>query len=350
MTQNEPKVLLTGGNGWLGRRVTEALLHGHRDFKIEPLRAEQVRGLVPPGEPTRPLLDLGAEVVSGDIRDPEALRSFLDDADDAVVIHLAGIIHPRRVRDFEAINVDGTAALLAASRAAGVRRLVVMSSNSPFGANRHEDETFTEDSDYNPYMGYGRSKWRMEMMLREAIEAGGKPDIVVARAPWFYGPGQPPRQTQFFSMIKEGRFPLMGAGTNRRSMGYVDSLALGILLCASKPEAAGRFYWLADERPYPMHEIIDTVRDVLRDDFGMKVKEKTISVPSVIADTARIADRALQGVGVYHQKIHVLSEMNLTIACDISRSRKELGFEPLVDLRQGMKHSISWCLENGHTI
>ena len=142
----------------------------------------------------------------------------------------------------------------------------------------------------------------------------------------------------------------MGKGLNRRSMGYVDSLALGLLLCSTVDAATGQTFWLADERPYPMVEIIDTVKAVLREDFAMTVKERNLHVPGVIADLARLVDYGLQAAGLYHQKLHVLSEMNLTIACDIGKAQRELGFRPLVELREGMRRSVEWCLENGQEI
>jgi len=58
-------------------------------------------------------------------------------------------------------------------------------------------------------------------------------------------------------------------------------------------------------------------------------------------------DGLLQSVGLYHQKFHVLSEMNMTIACDITRAKEELGYRPLVELREGMRRSIAWCLDQG---
>ena len=147
-------------------------------------------------------------------------------------------------------------------------------------------------------------------------------------------------------MIKAGWFPVVGDGRNRRSMSYVDSLAYGILLAAAVPQAAGRVYWLADERPYPMREIVDTAREVLRDDFGMTVKVKTLQMPNIVSDLSRLGDATLQSLGLYNQELHVLSEMNLTIACSIDRARRELGYRPLVDLREGMRRSVKWCLDN----
>ena len=85
-------------------------------------------------------------------------------------------------------------------------------------------------------------------------------------------------------------------------------------------------------------------------DFGMTVKPKTVQVPGVISDVARLGDRMLQGMGLYNQELHVLSEMNLTIACTIERAKQELGYKPLVDLREGMRRSVKWCLDRGMEI
>lgn len=343
------RYFVTGATGWLGRRVVRALISGHPEMGAVGAGGRKVHMLVAPGEACDDLKALGAEAFAGDLRDAAAMRSFLARSEGATVLHLAGLIHPAgRTRDFMEVNFNGTRNIVEA--ASGARRVVVMSSNSPIGASHNPHEVFDEESPYRPYMGYGRSKEASEKWMRARIAAGTGPALTIVRAPWFYGPEQPARQTLFFSMIKDGKFPLMGRGENRRSLGYVDSLAYGILLAAGAEIAAGRIYWLADERPYPMHEIIDTVRAVLRDDFGFKVKPDTIHAPAVISDLARMADGALQALGLYHQKIHVLSEMNLTIACSIERAKKELGYWPLTDLREGMRRSIAWVLDHGGKI
>ena len=248
MLKKFPKIFLTGATGWLGQRVVEALTTGLQS--ISENGGYKLHCLVPAGEPTKLLLNFGVDITVGSLNDEKALQSFLADGKDGLLIHIAGLIHPQgilgRTKEFNRINFDGTRGLMNEAIAAGVSRAVIMSSNSPFGANVSNEDRFTEESDFNPYMGYGKSKWLMELMLRDLMGKAYNPEIVIVRAPWFYGPGQPPRQTLFFKMIKEGKFPVIGDGLNRRSMGYVDNLVSGLILAASKPDAANQTFWLAE--------------------------------------------------------------------------------------------------------
>jgi nucleoside-diphosphate-sugar epimerase len=221
-----------------------------------------------------------------------------------------------------------------------------MSSNSPFGFNPTREQRFDERSPYNPYMAYGQSKMLMERVVAE-FQQRGLLETVVIRAPWFYGPSQPARQSAFFSMIRRGIVPIVGDGTNLRSMAYVDNLCQGLLLCAHRRAANGETYWIADARPYSMNEIVDTIERLMASEFGIKVSGKRLRVPAFIADGARWIDWVTQRCGLYLQQVHVLSEMNGTIACRIDRAREALGYEPRIDLEEGMRRSLQWCISQG---
>jgi len=345
--------LVTGFPGWLGNRLVHFLHERHPDLPENGAAPSysRVRALVLPGT------DHGEvharhpdmELVEGDIRDPAAVGRFCAGAEGATVFHLAGIIHPDRIKDLYAINTEGTHHLLAAAAAAGVKRVVATSSNSPAGVSRDPGTRFDESSPYKPYMTYGKSKKLMEDALN-AANASGALETVITRPCWFYGPEQPPRQSTFFQMIRQGKAPIVGDGEARRSMSYVDNTAQGLLLAAGSERAAGETYWLADQRPYSMNEIIDTVENLLENEFGMDVAHDRMRLPSVASEVALAVDATLQRAGLYHQKIHVLSEMNKTIACSVDKAERELGYRPGVELREGMRRSIAWCLENGQEI
>jgi nucleoside-diphosphate-sugar epimerase len=72
-----------------------------------------------------------------------------------------------------------------------------------------------------------------------------------------------------------------------------------------------------------------------------------VAIPRLAGVIAERADGILQASGRYVQVVHVLGELKDTIACDIDRARKELGYEPDVALFEGMRASVRWCLARG---
>jgi nucleoside-diphosphate-sugar epimerase len=73
-------------------------------------------------------------------------------------------------------------------------------------------------------------------------------------------------------------------------------------------------------------------------------------MPRLAARVAESADRFVQARGRYVQAVHVLGELNHTIACDISRAREEIGYDPPTALFEGMRESIRWALANGEAL
>ena len=337
------ELVVTGAGGWLGTALMATLA---RDGMPGSPGAPALRALVgEPGEVSGVLaVAPGAEVFIGDVREPATIDELLSGTKDADVIHAAGIIHPRRSADFESVNVGGTRQVVEGASRHGARRLVHVSSNSAFGCNPSPGERFRSNEPFNPYMGYGRSKMLAEVVVgtegRESLER------VVVRPPWFNGPYQPERQTRFFSSVRQGRFPVFGDGRNRRSMAQVEALADGTLRACLAENAAGRSYWLADAEPYEMARIIETVREALELE-GYPVSGSIRHLPGIIADAARVADAAIQSRGAYVQEVHVLSEMNQTIACEVSDAVADLGYSPPTALLPGMRRAVAWCREAG---
>ncbi len=372
--------IVTGVPGWLGSNLVQALLKGLPETtpshagptgsQTEPPKisllnpsllrpqARAVRALCLKGSDPNfingELAQLGSDLsfITGDLASGDGLEALTAGAKGATVFHVAGVIHPTRGRqEFYDVNCEGTKRLLTAAMKAGVKRFIYVSSNSPIGCNQsaREADRFDENSAYNPYMHYGRSK-KMAEDLVNAAGRKGNIETVIIRPPWFYGPQQPLRQTMFFSMIKNGKMPIVGSGENLRSMAYVDNICQGLLLCQQVEQAKGKTYWIADQRPYTMNEIVDTVERVLENDFNIKCSHKRMHLPDLASDVAYIVDSTLQGFGLYHQKFHVLSEMNKNIACKIDLAQTELGYNPQIELEEGMRRSIKWILDRGQTI
>ncbi len=336
-----PNIVITGAAGWLGQNLVRA---------VAPHRAT-VRCLVQTDEEATllSLVSPTVQAVVGDVRDPTSLDRLFDGVAGATVVHAAAIIHPlHRVQELHDVNVGGTQLVLDRARRAGSGRVVHISSNSPFGANPTPEDRFTEQSPFNPYLGYGRSKADAEGLVATANQRGDL-ETVVLRPPWFYGPFQPARQTQWFRAVRRGRFPLIGDGTNQRSMVFTGNLVHGVLRAEVAAKAVGNAYWIADGDPVDMRTILATVREALAAE-GLPVSGGQPHLPRLAGVVAERLDTMLQARGKYVQALHVLGELKDTIACDIARAREEIGYDPPTDLLAGMRASIRWCLERGQQL
>jgi nucleoside-diphosphate-sugar epimerase len=342
--------VLTGASGWFGRGFLDAVARGDTEEAGPVGRDGVVRVLVPRPQDVIAVQEVAprAEIHVGDIADRSVVDRLFQSARDASVVHAAGVIHPAKYADFERVNVVGTANVLAAAAREEVRRVVHISSNSPFGTNPRNDDVFRQHEPFNPYLGYGESKMRGEAAVREAHRTG-RVETVVVRPPWFYGPWQPLRQTTFFTLVRRGRFPLIGDGRNRRSMVYVENLVQGVARAERHPGAPGQAFWVADSEPYEMRAVVETVKLALRDE-GLEVADRQLRLPALGGRVAERIDRALQHRGIYHQEMHVLGEMDKTIACDISATSAVLGYAPRIALLEGMRRSIRWCQSQGLTL
>ena len=338
--------VITGAGGWLGTGLVAAFLSGDHEYQ----RAGRLRLLVrDPGDAValRAASDR-VEVFVGDIGRADTARDLFrglhhtDAVGSVDVIHTAGIIHPNKMADFDAVNHQGTEHILRAAENAGVRRMVHVSSNSPFGTNADVADTFGHDEPFHPYFGYGRSKMDAELRVQDAVDRGL--NVVMVRPPWFYGPHQPARQTTFFTLVRTGRFPVLGGGHQRRSMVFIDNLIEGIVRAELTPTAPGLAWWIADERAYTVSEIVETVGRALTAE-GYDVKPNRLKLPNVVGDIAERIDGVFQRFDKYNQQFHVLGEMNKTIAVDIRAAQRDLGYSPDVSLYDGMRRSIQWCRE-----
>ena len=337
-------IYITGANGWLGLNIVKSIKNG--DSLKWGLPDQDMTCLILPNSDKSKLLDISSDIkiIEGNLLDKNSIDIFLKSSRNQYLIHTAGIIHPKKVKDFFLINVVGTKNLLEIAIKNSIKKAVIVSSNSPCGCNDSPDLLFDEKSPYNPYMNYGKSKMEMEIYVNKLFKKKLL-DITIIRAPWFYGPNQPARQKVFFDMIRNGNGPILGDGNNLRSMAYVSNLAQGIILSLSKKVASGKTYWIADENPYTMNEIINTIESILLNHFKQECDLGRLRLPNLVSNIAETIDYYLQKLGIYHQKIHVLSEMNKHIVCDISLAKNELGYKPEYSLKKGMYNSIKELYE-----
>ena len=335
MNFNYKKVFITGSTGWLGKELLKTLLErNNRWINFQVDKSFEVTCLLNeiPDQEDKELFN-SVRIVYGDLRNKLECEKFLYSMDSSsLLIHTAGIIHPSRTREFYEINVQGTQNILDIALQKSVNKIISISSNSPYGCNVN-NLSFNEESAYNPYMSYGESKMKKEILLTKRMNEDT--NISILCVPWFYGKGMPKRQVDFYKMISLGIFPIIGNGKNIRSLVNIDNIVQAIFLCATNLKSKNNKYWIADEENLTMVEIIETIKKVLENEFGIKTKKLLFKLPNFLGQAAEVFDKCLQSFGFYNQKIHVLSEINKNIFCNISKAQSELGYKPENDLYKG---------------
>ena len=219
-------VLVTGAAGFAGLSLALGLAAaGYR-----------VRGLVRSREKAVTLQQKGIDTIVGDIRDPEVLRQAVAGVD--TVYHLAAVFRRAGVPDSEyrEVHVDATRELVKASAAAEVRRIVHCSTVGVHGSVS-ETAPATEDAPFHPGDIYQATKLEGEQVALETSDRLGVPLTVVRPGP-IYGPGDK-RLLKLIGGVAKRRFTLLGDGTPRFQMVYVDDLTEGFRLAAESPIGTG---------------------------------------------------------------------------------------------------------------
>ena len=322
-------ILVTGAAGFLGSHVTDLLLE----------RGEHPRVLIRPGDYREALETAGADVYTGDICDRATIGAALRGVDR--VLHCAARTGPwGPAAEYERTNVRGLETLVETALAEGVRRVVHVSSITVHGndVGGQADESAPLREEPNPY---SRSKVAGERLLERLIRDRGAP-VTIVRPGWIYGPRDTASFARFARMIERGQMIMVGRGTNHLPLIYARDAAQGVLLASAVAGAEGRRYLLVNDEAV-------TQRDFLRAIAArLGVAAPTRYIPyrlgrlagAFAEDLGRLVGRR-QPPPVTRYGIALLGGENRFI---ISRSRRELGFSPQVDLAEGVRGSVEWYL------
>lgn len=310
------KILVTGAGGFVGRALC-ARLAACPDM-IVIAAARRAEGL-PPGVEWRKIGDIGPDTDwTGIFTDVDA------------VAHLAARVHVMEDRAadplaaFRAVNTQGTMRLAEAAAAAGVKRLVFLSSIKVNGEETGE-VPFSEATPPAPADPYGVSKWEAEQELAALFARTGL-ETVVLRPPLVYGPGVRANFLALLRVASKG-IPLpIGLIRNRRSLVSVNTLASAIQACLTHPAAAGRTFLVRDGEDVSSAEL---VRRMAR---ALGRRARLFPVPPVLL---RLAGRLTGRQGAVERLLG-----SLTV--DDSAIRRELGWSPPETMDQALDATAQW--------
>jgi nucleoside-diphosphate-sugar epimerase len=316
-----PTAFVTGGSGFIGGAL------------IERLRKEgwDVRALARSESAAERVRERGAEPVSGDLDDHGALRIGAEGSDTA--FHAAAALGDwGDPAEFERINVGGTANVIAACRAARVRRLVHVGTEAALMAGEplvNVDETAPRRPDSKAL--YSATKARAEEAVIAANREGF--ETLSMRPRFVWGADDTTLLPNILAMVKSGRFSWIDGGTHLTAITHVDNVVEGLVLTAERG-TPGEIYFVTDGEPVVFREFLSELIS------AKGVEPPTRSVPGWIARAAApLAETAwrvlpLKGEPPLTRFAYWVSAQECTI--DISKARSELGYAPVVSKEQGL--------------
>jgi nucleoside-diphosphate-sugar epimerase len=324
------KVLVTGATGLLGGHLLQELQQ----------RGEHIRALVLPVENAEKLIAQGVDVVRGDVTDASTLAPAVKDID--IIFHLAGMMGVNRpLADYRLVNVTGSENLYRAAQAAGVRRFVHTSSHTVYGLGygRFLTEKDALRPDPDPY---SITKAEGDRLIRRLMLDSGV-ETVILRPGTFFGSGDRLHFGRMAQRMKNGKGVIIGRGDNALPFCYVTDIAQGFLLAAYHEKAPGNVYNISNDHPLTQQEIFNAIAEEIG---GKRPTRHLPYVPlyygSILAE--KVAHMTQTRPLVTPLGVMMFGTDNRH---SVDKARGELGYEPKVAIREGIRLAAAWFNAGG---
>ncbi len=322
------KILVTGGTGFIGSHLTELLLT--KGYSVSCLARDTAN--------LRWLSGLNIEVKTGDCLRPETLPDAVKGA--SVVIHAAGLTKARRAREYYAVNQIGTRNILeaCARHNPGIKKFILISSLAAAGPSL--DGNPVKDTDHpHPVSDYGRSKLLAET---EALAFKNNFPVAILRPSAVFGPRDRDMYELFRWAARGVTLEILGR-ERFLNFCYVGDLVNAIFLAMEKQTETGSIYCVAEDRPYSWSEFRQALLS------SGKVKARTIKIPYAAAYLIGLASEVgclftSRPALTNRQKVREASQTYWT--CDLSKTKKDLGFKAAHPLQQGLDITWRWYRDN----
>ena len=323
------KILITGASGFIGSFIVEeALKQGFETWAAvrkssskEYLQDERIH-----------FIELN---LSSKAQLIEQLRPHQFD----YVVHAAGVTKCLNKADFRHINTEGTKNLVDAllDLQMPLKRFVFLSSLSVFGAikERLPYDEIREDDTPQPNTEYGRSKLEAE---RYIDSIGSRIPYIILRPTGVYGP----KEKDYFMMAKSIKQHIdFAVGYQRQDITfvYVTDVVQAVFLALEKGET-GRKYFLSDGQVYQSTTFSDLIHEELGRPWWLRITAPVWVLRIVTFFGEYIGHITGKVTALNNDKYNILRQRNWR--CDIEPARRELGFEPKVQLKEGVKTTIQW--------
>jgi dTDP-glucose 4,6-dehydratase len=311
-------VLVTGAGGFIGGHLVEHLVRdGARVRAMCRYNSRNDRGTI---DWLDPEVSGEVEVVPGELRDVESVAAAVEGTE--VVLHLgAQIAIPYSYvnpRDFVEVNALGTLNVAQAALRHGVERIVHTSTSEVYGTA--QTVPITESHPLEPQSPYAASKIAADKLMDSFHRSFDLP-VTILRPFNTYGPRQSARAIipTIIGQALEGSTLRLGALHPRRDLTFVQDTTAGFVAAASSEGAIGRTIHLGTHRDVSVGELVELVGELLDRELVVQTDPARVRPPN--------------------------SEVQRLLASP-ALARQILGWEPRVDLRDGLARTIEWIERN----
>jgi nucleoside-diphosphate-sugar epimerase len=316
------RVVITGGAGFLGINLTRFLLdrgYAVTSLDIADFTYDDVRDRV--------------TILTGDIRDEAAVALAMEGAD--YVVHAAAALPLYSPSEIHTTDVEGTRQVLEGASAAGIRRVVHVSTTAVYGIpDRHP---IYEDDRLDGVGPYGQAKIQAEMVCLEHRARGMV--IPILRPKSFVGPERLGVFALLYDWALDGRnFPMIGNGTNRYQLLDVEDFCAAILRCLTLPEATANDTFNIGAKEFgTMRSDYQAVLDAAG--HGKRI----IGFP---ATPAILALRALERLGISPLYKWVYETASKDSFVSIEKAESRLQWEPKYSNQAALLRNFEWYKAN----
>ena len=316
-------IAITGAGGFVGLHMVQRCRE----------RGMIVRGLDSSAGAVEAARNAGAEMIQGDVCDPEDAKRLCSGAD--IVFHAAAIVHEGGdYVVFEKINVGGTRTMAAAASAAGVKRFIQVSSVMVYGF--HYPDNITEDG---PLCGEDNSYCQTKIESEHAAIGFHRPgamEVIVIRCGDIYGPRSNPWTVRPIEMMRQNLFIYANGGRGIMNHVYIDNMLDAVFLALAK-NVTGESFNITDGQRTTFKEFFGNYAGMLGKRWLPSLPAGPLKLLIAMSNVVR---------KLFRQPIFITAEFIpyvTRVHCySIEKSRRMLGYEPRVALEEGMRRIAYW--------
>jgi nucleoside-diphosphate-sugar epimerase len=298
-------------------------------------RGERVKALVRKTSKVDHLREMGAELVLGDLRNPETLDLAMHGCD--IIFHLAAAPDYAPEKVAWSTNHLGAINMLEAALKRKVQRFVHCSTVGVIGFADEAPLDERAPYDPSPCSPYAKSKCEGEKKALAYYRKGLA--VTVVRPSQVYGPRSTGTMGQAFIQAQKGSLPLIAGGRALLQPIHVQDLADAMILAMETDMAVGEVYNIAGDTILSFKELFSIIADA----FGVDPPKRNLSRRTLwaLAYLTEMRNRIFGGSPPMITRFRVqCATKNMTY--DMAKAQEELGFNPTIEIREGVRRTAEW--------